>query len=562
MATGIYIGGSMPKYVTTTETINITAGNISAYFTVSNNSYYFVGNGSVFTTNNGGVANSTAKTTLTAKQNMSNITFNYSYSSEANYDKFTLTVAGTVIENAVSGATTTKSYSGTLSAGDTIIFQYAKDVSADRNDDKCTFSDITISITTQEQDGFTDNVAKIVKQGYLGHEGVAKRIAAGYIGKEGVARSFLEKKIYWEKYQCYKTTIYKYTQTSYSDTSPVSFSKSMEYNSDYSQTIVGIGYKFSSANGYQYNSEKYISITSSATLSWFQSALVGNSLYNLGGYKFETDPFQVVSITSITHNSGYVTINGTMKRVGKATATVQGYAYRKNGTAIGIIGVPEGELPENGNLIDGSVSGEYCVLSGLPGSTWGQFYYLKVEAPVLPIVTWYKYSCNATGYFSENEPYTATYNHSFAYGEGEVGSQYLYTGYSFSSSGGYSLSGRTARYVTTPSISALNAAYVGYYGGGTTTTSSEVYRFDNVVSVSSTSGNFGYMRVQCTYYGTTFHPTSLSQGSTLLSTINALQGEKPESSYTLVEGSVLGPYCVLFDSGNDRYFYYTTTAPQ
>jgi hypothetical protein len=67
MAKEIYIGGSVPKYVTTTENVNITAGNISAYFTVSNSSYYFVGSGSNFTTNNKGVSGSTAKTTLTAK---------------------------------------------------------------------------------------------------------------------------------------------------------------------------------------------------------------------------------------------------------------------------------------------------------------------------------------------------------------------------------------------------------------------------------------------------------------------------------------------------------------
>lgn len=188
MAKEIYIGGSAPKYVTTIETINITAGNISAYFTVSNGSYYFAGSGSTFTTNNGGVASSTAKTTLTAKQDMSNITFNYSYSSEANYDKFTLTAAGTVVENAVSGATTTKSYNGTLSAGDSIIFQYTKDGSANGNNDKCTFSDMVIQIQTQEQDGIIDNVARKVTQPYIGVSNIARKVKSGYIGMGGVAR--------------------------------------------------------------------------------------------------------------------------------------------------------------------------------------------------------------------------------------------------------------------------------------------------------------------------------------------------------------------------------------
>lgn len=188
MAKEIYIGGSAPKYITTTENVNITAGNISAYFTVSNGSYYFAGSGSTFTTNNGGVASSTAKTTLTAKQDMSNITFNYSYSSEAGWDKFTLTVAGTVVENAVSGATTTKSYNGTLSAGDTIIFQYAKDGSANANSDKCTFSNMVVQIQTLEQDGTVDNVARKVTQPYIGVSNVARKVKSGYIGMGGVAR--------------------------------------------------------------------------------------------------------------------------------------------------------------------------------------------------------------------------------------------------------------------------------------------------------------------------------------------------------------------------------------
>ena len=127
--------------------VNITASNISEYFTVTNgSSYYFKGNGNVFTTNNAGVNSSTASTTLTAKQNISKISFDYSYSSEPNFDKFTLKVAGSTIENAVSGATTTKSYNGSLASGQTIEFKYAKDSSVDRNDDKCTFSNMVIKL--------------------------------------------------------------------------------------------------------------------------------------------------------------------------------------------------------------------------------------------------------------------------------------------------------------------------------------------------------------------------------------------------------------------------------
>lgn len=110
------------------STILITADNIEDYFTVTNGNYYFAGSGNVFTSNNSGVDSSTASTILTAKQNYFTIIFDYSYSSEANYDKFTLKVNDTIVENGVSGATTNKSYSGSsLTTGKTVEFTYAKD---------------------------------------------------------------------------------------------------------------------------------------------------------------------------------------------------------------------------------------------------------------------------------------------------------------------------------------------------------------------------------------------------------------------------------------------------
>ena len=126
--------------------VAITADNIGDYFTVANGSYYFKGSGSTFTSTNGGKSSSTASTVLTAKQDISVLAFDYSYSSEANYDKFTLKVGGTTVEDGVSGATTNKSYSGSLTTGQTVEFTYAKDSSQDGNDDKCTFSDMHITI--------------------------------------------------------------------------------------------------------------------------------------------------------------------------------------------------------------------------------------------------------------------------------------------------------------------------------------------------------------------------------------------------------------------------------
>lgn len=123
----------------------ITEDNVDEFFDVTNGTYYFAPSKGVWTSNNGGIKSSTATTTFKAKSAMP-VSFDYSYSSEANYDKFTLTVAGTTVENGVSGATTSKSYSGNLAADQTIVLTYSKDSSNDTNDDKCTLSNLKTQV--------------------------------------------------------------------------------------------------------------------------------------------------------------------------------------------------------------------------------------------------------------------------------------------------------------------------------------------------------------------------------------------------------------------------------
>ena len=172
----IYVGvpTNIPIYTTNENTVNIDESNISDVFDVANASYYFVGSDGTFTTNNGGVSSSTAQTKLTAKYGMT-ISFNYSYSSEANYDKFTLTVGSTTVESAASGVTTNKTYSGAIAAGETIVFTYTKDSSTNSNNDKCTFSSMVVQYSIVEQIGAElKNVARKVKKAYVGIGGVAR----------------------------------------------------------------------------------------------------------------------------------------------------------------------------------------------------------------------------------------------------------------------------------------------------------------------------------------------------------------------------------------------------
>ena len=172
-------GGAMtgtPEINTTYYTANeivggtnkITTTNVGNYFTVTNGSYYFAGSysaatGYTFTSNNNGVNSSTATTTLTALKTMF-VSFGYSYSSEANYDKFTLKIGDATVEDGVSGSLTQKTWSGTVKKGEVISFTYAKDSSQNKNDDQCKFCGMTVktvstftinSITYSFEDGMT-----------------------------------------------------------------------------------------------------------------------------------------------------------------------------------------------------------------------------------------------------------------------------------------------------------------------------------------------------------------------------------------------------------------------
>lgn len=167
MAKKGFLGAAVdvPQYEEIEKDVTITADNITDYFTVTNGDYYFEYSGGVFASNNYGINSSTATTVLTAKQPISNLRFSYSWSSESNYDKFTLKIGGLIIEDAVSGATTTKHYTTDLADGGTIEFIYSKDSSQSGNDDVCTFFDMNGTFILNEQTGVitTQNVARAVK---------------------------------------------------------------------------------------------------------------------------------------------------------------------------------------------------------------------------------------------------------------------------------------------------------------------------------------------------------------------------------------------------------------
>ena len=184
----MYVGANLPATTGTRDVIiNITEDNIEDYFTITNGTYTFVGSNGVFTSNNKSKSGSTAQITLVAKQAMSNFKLNYTYSTEASFDKFTFTYNSTTKANAVSG-TGSGTFSQALASGDKLIFKYVKDSSQDKNDDICTFSNIQFSTTETYDNPAKDNAAKVVAAAYIGVNDVAKKVKKAYIGVNGVAQ--------------------------------------------------------------------------------------------------------------------------------------------------------------------------------------------------------------------------------------------------------------------------------------------------------------------------------------------------------------------------------------
>ena len=122
---------------------NIDGYNISDYFDVINSpEYRFEYNDNVFASNNSGKHGTTAQTVLVAKKDFP-IYFDYSYSSGDN-DLFTLKVGETTVETQAYGNTTTKSYSGILFKGQSILFKYEKSAAISSYEDKCMFYNMKI----------------------------------------------------------------------------------------------------------------------------------------------------------------------------------------------------------------------------------------------------------------------------------------------------------------------------------------------------------------------------------------------------------------------------------
>ncbi len=115
----------------------LKGSSLVSWSRTSSGSYTFTQSGNRWTSNNKGVASSTATATWTINAPYAtSYVLAYNVSSEANYDKFSVTINGNNIGGAKSGTSSGNLILPLVSGTNTLVAKYVKDGSNDTNSDR------------------------------------------------------------------------------------------------------------------------------------------------------------------------------------------------------------------------------------------------------------------------------------------------------------------------------------------------------------------------------------------------------------------------------------------
>ncbi len=224
-ANAVLVSENGTRYTATDKTVDI-----------SNNITSFPG----YLSNNQNVSSSTATSTftITTGTEAGTLSFNYTVSSESNYDKLTITVNGTTIANAISGEQSkTYSVSATANTTYTIVATYKKDGSGDKGTDTAAITNLsyptgsTISVTNGDTYYFAEGTVTInhnqIGAGFAYENN--KFVLQGVTSGTAISSGIVEKYICPDITQTECTTMYKVTEagtnitkvTEYTDVSTV-----------------------------------------------------------------------------------------------------------------------------------------------------------------------------------------------------------------------------------------------------------------------------------------------------------------------------------------------------
>ena len=211
-----------------------------------------------------------------------------------------------------------------------------------------------------------NGVAREVTKRYHGVDNVAREVTKAYHSVDGVAREYFLSGISWRKYHAVEEGYYEEESESTAETRYHGF---LEYNStrDYYYSSYG----FSSETGYYGIGPNSLTVTENTTAEDIDSVIAGT---------YAVWPERVLRIKEVTRVSeGVSTVGRGLGYYGTADLELNArfvftnygkYPYSDCGT----VQAPEGELPEEGALIEGSIDAGYCVLQ-----IGSDYYYYELE---------------------------------------------------------------------------------------------------------------------------------------------------------------------------------------
>ena len=198
-----------------------------------------------------------------------------------------------------------------------------------------------------------DGIARKIAKKYDGVDGVARNIVKAYDGVDGVARLYFSSGVQWKKWSVKteeKWEWYSIIPNGSAFSTISTFSNRLIVYDDYeleNGILKGVG------------AHEVIPFTNSTVSSVAEIAVGRWHLENDKNYRRTK---YISSITNVLHSSSDLTNVMTIYGTCHGEIWKKFTIYYKGSTSYGNIFVPEGELPENGKLIEGSATGTYCIL--------------------------------------------------------------------------------------------------------------------------------------------------------------------------------------------------------
>ena len=193
----------------------------------------------------------------------------------------------------------------------------------------------------------TENgVHKIGKKLFLTDENrVHRKAKKAFLTKDGVHRLVYSSGTVWEKWECdvYTRTYAIHTQTSY-----MVGNTTTDYRR-YDDEFYG-DYSFWTYRGFEGKGSSHVFPSGEGV---FESALIGMYIV------YETEVYKILSLDG--KNGDYYFV--TCEIVDACDVEhITEYTYSKGYDNYGTVEAEDGDLPEEGELIEGSATGDYCIL--------------------------------------------------------------------------------------------------------------------------------------------------------------------------------------------------------